>query len=68
MAGEFADIARRLEAIAEELDDLLYERRRESIDAGGSELPVHEKTLTRARNAVLRAVRILSERDTEPWA
>ncbi|HWE54811.1 MAG TPA: hypothetical protein VG435_04825 [Acidimicrobiales bacterium] len=63
MAGEFQDIRRRLDAIAEELADLAIERLRESIDAGGNELPVDEKRLTRARRAVEKAAAILSEPD-----
>ncbi len=52
MSGEFDDIRQRLEAISEELSDLAIARLRESIDAGGDELPVDEKRLTRARRAV----------------
>jgi hypothetical protein len=63
MAGEFDDIRRRLEGIAEELADLAIERLRESIDAGGHELPVDEKRLTRARRAVEKAVLLLQEPD-----
>lgn len=63
MAGEFDDIRGRLELIAEELADLAIIHLRESIDAGGSELPVDEKRLTRARRAVEKAVHILDERD-----
>ncbi|MBO0731858.1 MAG: hypothetical protein J2P57_21545 [Acidimicrobiaceae bacterium] len=63
MAGEFQDIRRRLEAIAEELADLGMERIRESIDAGGTELPVDERRLSRARRSVLRAAEILGEPD-----
>jgi len=63
VAGEFDDIRGRLETIAEELADLAIIRLRESIDAGGSELPVDEKRLTRARRAVEKAVHILDERD-----
>ena len=67
MAGEFDDIRRRLEAIAEELADLAIERLRESIDAGGTELPVDERRLTRARRAVETPVGILQEPDdTDP--
>lgn len=65
MAGEFEDIRGRLESIAEELADLAIERLRESIDAGGHELPVDEKRLTRARRAVEKAVNLLAEPDTE---
>ena len=63
MAGEFDDIRSRLEGIAEELADLAIVRLRESIDAGGHELPVDEKRLTRARRAVEKAVDLLTEPD-----
>jgi hypothetical protein len=63
VAGEFDDIRGRLEAIAEELADLALVRLRDSIDAGGHELPVEEKRLTRARRAVEKAVAILREPD-----
>lgn len=61
MAGEFDDIRSRLEVISEELADLAIIRLRESIDAGGTELPVDEKRLTRARRAVEKAAAILRE-------
>ena len=63
MAGEFEDIRQRLDQIAEELADLAIVRLRESIDAGGTELPVDERRLTRARRAVEKAASILSEPD-----
>ena len=63
MAGEFEDIRARLDAIAEELADLALARLRESIDAGGTELPVDERRLTRARRAVEKAASILRQRD-----
>lgn len=63
MAGEFDDIRIRLESIAEELADLAIERLVASIDAGGTELPVDEKRLTRARRAVEKAASILREPD-----
>ncbi len=63
MAGEFDDIRVRLEGIAEELADLAISRLRESIDAGGSEYPVDEKRLTRARRSVEKAIQVLREPD-----
>jgi len=63
MASEFDEIRDRLEAIAEELADLAIVRLRESIDAGGQELPVDEKRLTRARRAVNKAIHLLREPD-----
>jgi hypothetical protein len=65
MAGEFDDIRGRLEAIAEELGDLAIQRLRESIDAGGTELPVDERRLTRARRAVEKAAAILRQGDED---
>ena len=67
MAGEFDDIRSRLEAISEELADLAIVRLRESIDAGGKELPIDERRLTRARRAVEKAINILAEPDTEEY-
>lgn len=63
MAGEFDEIRGRLEVIAEDLADLAIVRLRESIDAGGHELPVDEKRLTRARRAVEKAIALLQEPD-----
>ena len=67
MDDEFDDIRLRLEGIAEELADLAIVRLRASIDAGGHELPVDEKRLTRARRAVEKAVNILREPDTTAY-
>jgi len=63
VAGEFDDIRSRLDRIAEELADLAIVRLRESIDAGGDELPVDERRLTRARRAVEKAIHLLDEPD-----
>ena len=63
MAGEFQDIRRRLQAIADELADLAIQRLRDSIDAGGTELAVDERRLTQARRAVEKAAAILGEPD-----
>ena len=65
MAGEFDEIRGRLQVIAEELADLAIIRLRESIDAGGTELPVDEKRLTRARRAVEKAIHILDDGGTD---
>lgn len=67
VAGEFEEIRARLEAIAEELADLALIRLRESIDAGGTELPVDERRLTRARRAVEKAINLLDEPDRTEW-
>jgi len=67
MAREFDEIRGRLEGIAEELADLAIVRLRESIDAGGTEYPVDEKRLTRARRAVEKAIHLLEEPDNSAW-
>ena len=67
MAGEFDEIRGRLEGIAEELADLAIVRLRESIDAGGTEYPVDEKRLIRARRAVEKAIHLLEEPDDSAW-
>ena len=67
MAGEFAEIRARLKAISEELADLALLRLRDSIDAGGTELPVDERRLTRARRAVEKAAHLLDEPDDSGW-
>ena len=63
MAGEFEELRARLETIAEEMADLAIVRLRESIDAGGTEVPVDEKRLTRARRAGEKAIHLLQEPD-----
>jgi len=68
MAGEFEEIRAKLEGIAEELADLAIIRLRESIDAGGNELPVDERRLTKARRAVEKAINLLQEPDDSGWA
>ena len=65
VAGEFDEVRGRLEGIAEELADLAMVRLRESIDEGGTELPIDERRLTRARRAVEKAAFILREPDEE---
>ena len=63
MSGEPKEIAARLEVIAEELADLAMVRLRESIDAGGTELPLDERRFLRARRAVDKAIAILRQAD-----
>lgn len=63
MPGEFDDIRGRLQVISEELADLAIVRLRESIDAGGTELPVDERRLTRARRSIEKAISVLQEPD-----
>jgi len=61
VAGEFEDLRGRLVAIEEEMAELAITRLRESIDAGGQEIPVDEKRLTRARRSIAKAITLLDE-------
>ena len=67
MADEFLEIRVRLEAIAEELADLAILCLRESIDAGGTELPLDERRIPRARRAVEKAAHLLDEPNAGGW-
>lgn len=67
MPGEFDDVRERLESIADELADLAMVRLRDSIDAGGTEFPIDEKKLTRARRAVQKAADLLRDGPADPW-
>ena len=65
MSGEFDEIRIRLELIAEELADLAIARLLETIDAGGTAVPVDERRITRARRAVEKAASLLRQPDEE---
>ena len=68
MGADPADLAERLEGIAEELAELALDRLRQaasSVRDGGSpdpRLTAEEKRITRARRAVEKAAVLLSER------
>jgi hypothetical protein len=63
VSPEIAELCERLERISEDLADLAIHRLRESIDAGGTELPVDEKLITRARRSVEKACSLLRSTD-----
>ncbi|MCU1495312.1 MAG: hypothetical protein JWO62_3076 [Acidimicrobiaceae bacterium] len=54
-----------LEALAERLGDLAYEELRRAVEEGETKRPERERRLTRARNAVERAVALLRAADRE---
>ena len=55
-----ADIRMRLEGIADELGDLALDTLRAAVEAGATKSD-EEKRITRARNAVEKAVRLLAD-------
>ena len=58
--ADVEDIRSRLDQIAEELGDLALETLRAAVEAGATKSD-EEKRITRARNAVEKAARLLDE-------
>jgi len=58
--ADVEDIRFRLEQIAEELGDLALDTLRAAVEAGATKSD-EEKRITRARNAVEKAARLLDE-------
>lgn len=63
VSPEIDQLCSRLDQLSEDLADLAMRRLRDNIDAGGHELPVDEKLITRARRSVEKASALL--RSTE---
>jgi hypothetical protein len=61
--GAYDDLAERLEAVVEELDERSFEMLREAA-AEGRGRPADDKRITQARRAVERAARLLRDTDT----
>ena len=62
-ADELAAIIAELESLSERLSDLALDALREAVAAGDSKRPDLERQTTRARNAIERAIAILSRRE-----
>lgn len=58
MSGAYDHLAARLDAIAEELDELMFDQLREASAARGGR-PADDKRLTQARRAIEKASRLL---------
>lgn len=58
MSGDYDHLADRLDAIAEELDETMFDQLREA-SAQRSGRPVDDKRLTQARRAIEKASRLL---------
>jgi hypothetical protein len=59
VSPDLEDLVQRLDQLNEDLADLAMRRLRDSIDAGGDQLPVDEKLITRARRSVEKAAMLL---------
>lgn len=58
MTGTYDNLADRLDAISEELDEVMLDQLREASAARGGR-PVDDKRLTQARRAIEKASRLL---------
>ncbi len=58
MSGDYDYLADRLDVVAEELDDTMFDQLREASAARGGR-PVDDKRLTQARRAIEKASRLL---------
>ena len=58
MSGDYDNLADRLDAVADELDDVMFDQLREAAAARG-ERPVDDKRLVQARRAIEKASRLL---------
>lgn len=56
--GPYDNLADRLDAVAEELDEVMFDQLREASAARGAR-PVDDKRLTQARRAIEKASRLL---------
>lgn len=57
-ANNYDNLAERLDAIVEELDDVMFDQLREASASRGGR-PVDDKRLTQARRAIEKASRLL---------
>jgi hypothetical protein len=58
MTGPYDTLADRLDSVAEELDEVMFDQLREASAARGGR-PVDDKRLTQARRAIEKASRLL---------
>ncbi len=58
MSGSYDNLADRLDALVEELDDVMFDQLREAAAARGGR-PVDDKRLTQARRAIEKASSLL---------
>jgi hypothetical protein len=56
--GRFEDLAGRLQAVVEDLDQITFDQLREASARGGSR-PPDDKRLTQARRAIEKAIHLL---------
>ncbi len=63
MNERHAELVARLEAVESEIGDLIYTSLRDAVSRGEAKRPAEERRLTQARNAITKAIRLLSVDD-----
>ncbi len=63
MNERHAELIGRLEAVESEIGDLIYGLLRDAVSRGEAKRPAEERRLTQARNAITKAIRLLSVDD-----
>jgi hypothetical protein len=61
--GEYADLVARLESVADDLDELAFDRLREAVADGDVSRPAEDKQLMQARRAIEKAAGVLRQLD-----
>ena len=65
--GEYTDLVaemvERLESLADDLDELAFDRLREAVADGEVTRPAHDKRLMQARRAIEKAAAVLRQLD-----
>ena len=64
--SRYQDLAERLRAIAEELDEASFEMLHDAVASGATKRPQADKTLTQARRAIEKAAILLDTLTTAP--
>lgn len=62
--SDFGGLAERLQAVAEDLDEIAFDQLREAVADGEVERPANDKRLMQARRSIEKAAHILRELDS----
>lgn len=62
--SSYGDLARRLESVLEDLDELAFDQLREAVADGATTRPASDKELAKARRSVDKAARLLAALET----
>lgn len=63
MMGDYASLVERLESIADDLDEMAFDRLREAVADGEVTRPVDDKKMMQARRAIEKAAAVLRQLD-----